>query len=164
MKLVDTPAVQQLVTQLDSREDGSDVRLLDAAYWVKGCSSLGLFRAALLIEVRARKKQRMLSLLDVNQAVASLAPASGPTPEVPAERVLTGAQNVAPALSARMATARVLEHSVLVRELVPQDLTVELDQISVQDGEPSPTTSVRWSAARTRVGSTALRDVAGSRR
>lgn len=133
-RLVATPSVQKLVTQLASRDDGSEVSLLDAAYWVKGCSSLGLFRAALLVEVRGLKKRRVLSLVDVKEAVAPLAPASGELPDDPAERVVTGAKLIAPALGKRMASATVLDHSVFVRELLPQDLKVELDQISIEDG------------------------------
>jgi uncharacterized protein (DUF2252 family) len=39
--LVASEAMQRLVTLLRSRENDASVDLLDAAYWVKGCSSLG---------------------------------------------------------------------------------------------------------------------------
>ena len=53
--------------------------------------------------------------------------------EHPASRVRAGALKIAPALGARTAATTVLDHSVFVRELLPQDLKVELDHLSVQD-------------------------------
>jgi uncharacterized protein (DUF2252 family) len=41
--------IRQLVTRIESRDDDAKIKLLDAAYWVKGCSSLGLWRAAALV-------------------------------------------------------------------------------------------------------------------
>lgn len=133
-KLLGKPSVRKLITQIASRDDDAEIALVDAAYWVKGCSSLGLFRAALLVETRSSKKRRTLSLIDVKEAVAPLAPARGELPDAPADRVLEGAKHIAPALGLRMAATHVLEHSVFVRELLPQDLKVELDEISVEDG------------------------------
>ena len=49
--LVRHESIRRLVTKLDGRDDDGEVRLLDAAYWVKGCSSLGLWRAAALVEL-----------------------------------------------------------------------------------------------------------------
>jgi uncharacterized protein (DUF2252 family) len=48
--------------------------------------------------------------------------------------VLAGAMALAPALGGRMVAATILDRSVFVRELLPQDLKVELDHISVEDG------------------------------
>jgi len=70
----------------------------------------------------------------------------------PAARVLAGARKSrGPALGARMAATQLLGRSVFVRELLPQDLKVELDELSVE-GRPrrSRTISARWSAARPR--------------
>ena len=39
-----TEAVRRLITQLKSRPDDAKVRVVDAAYWIKGCSSLGRLR------------------------------------------------------------------------------------------------------------------------
>ena len=36
--------VRNLVTSLRSRADDDDVKVMDAAYWRKGCSSLGRLR------------------------------------------------------------------------------------------------------------------------
>jgi uncharacterized protein (DUF2252 family) len=139
-QLVEQEDVRRLVAKLESREDNAKISFVDAAFWVKGCSSLGLWRAAVLVEVRYRSKKgnkrKSLSLLDVKQAVDASAPwAAGIAHDMaPGERVLAGARKLAPALGLRMVAARVLDRSVFVRELLPQDLKVELDHISVEDG------------------------------
>ncbi|MEP6862180.1 MAG: DUF2252 family protein [Deltaproteobacteria bacterium] len=138
--LVEQEDVRSLVAKLESREDHTRISFVDAAFWVKGCSSLGLWRAAVLVEVRYRnkkgRKRRKLSLLDVKQAVDASAPwAAGVKHDMPpGERVLAGARKLAPALGLRMVAASVLDRSVFIRELLPQDLKVELDHISVEDG------------------------------
>jgi Uncharacterized protein conserved in bacteria (DUF2252) len=53
-RLVQTPDLRRLVTALHSRDDDAPVKLLDAAYWVKGCSSLGRLRHAVLVGVKKR--------------------------------------------------------------------------------------------------------------
>jgi uncharacterized protein (DUF2252 family) len=138
--LVEHEDIRRLVAVLESRQDNSTISFVDAAFWVKGCSSLGLWRAAVLVEVAGRtkkgRKRKTLSLLDVKQAVDASAPwAKGADPGLkPAERVLAGAMALAPALGGRMVAATMLDRSVFVRELLPQDLKVELDHISVEDG------------------------------
>ena len=47
--------MRQLATRLRSRDDDADVRLLDAAYWLKGCSSPGRVRYAVLLEAEDNK-------------------------------------------------------------------------------------------------------------
>jgi uncharacterized protein (DUF2252 family) len=42
--LFETEDMRKLATLLDGRKDDADIALLDAAYWKKGCSSLGLLR------------------------------------------------------------------------------------------------------------------------
>jgi uncharacterized protein (DUF2252 family) len=51
----------------------------------------------------------------------------------PGMRVLSGAQRLAPALGSRMLAAKLLDRSVFIRELMPQDLKVELDQIDPEE-------------------------------
>ena len=132
--------IRQLVTQLESRDDDARIDLVDAAFWVKGCSSLGLWRSALLVELRPPGKKKSdehsLCLLDVKQAVDPVAPAmkASGLADHPAARVLAGARKIAPALGARMVATQLLGRSVFVRELLPQDLKVELDELSVEDG------------------------------
>ncbi len=47
----ETEPARKLVTALARRPDDAEVKLLDAAYWVKGCSSLGLWRCAAVVQV-----------------------------------------------------------------------------------------------------------------
>ena len=138
-KLALTPTVQRLVTMLTDRSDEARIEFVDAAFWSKGCSSLGLWRAAVLVEIVETKKRgekRTPSLIDVKQAVAARSPwAGGADPGLPnGERVVRGATSLAPALGARMAFAELLDRSVYIRELLPQDLKIELDHISVENG------------------------------
>ena len=132
--------VRRLVTLLNARGDDDEIRLLDAAYWVKGCSSLGLWRGAMLIEVTSKKSKgnkasRSVCLLDVKEATDAFAPSrrTAAMPQDPAQRVVTGARALAPSLGERMVATTLLGRSVFVRELLPQDLKVELERISIED-------------------------------
>lgn len=121
--------VRQLVTILDSRDDDAEIRVRDAAYWVKGCSSLGLWRCAALVEVLGRGRRRNgYSLLDIKEAVAPLAPPvhAELVPTHQGERVVHGALALSPALGKRMLAGTIAGHQVFVRELMPQDLKLEL--------------------------------------
>ena len=122
--------IRQLVTRIESRDDDAAIAVLDSAFWVKGCSSLGLWRCAALIEVIGHgKRNGGYSLLDLKEAVRPLAPI-GSTDELPenqGERVVQGARALAPALGERMLSGVVAGHSVFVRELMPQDLKLELE-------------------------------------
>jgi uncharacterized protein (DUF2252 family) len=57
-QLFHTEEMRKLATMLRSREDSASAKLVDAAYWVKGCSSLGRVRYAALLEVGGKKKKR----------------------------------------------------------------------------------------------------------
>jgi Uncharacterized protein conserved in bacteria (DUF2252) len=50
-KLFQAKDVQHLITSLKDREDGDKVKVLDAAYWMTGCSSLGYSGRYLLLRV-----------------------------------------------------------------------------------------------------------------
>ena len=138
--LIEEEGIRRLVTRLESRHDDAEVRLVDAAYWVKGCSSLGLWRVAALVEIRDESKKgkprRTRSLLDVKEAIETWAPAAhrAHLPRHHGERVVAGARKVAPALGERMVAATILERCVFIRELLPQDLKVELDELSADEG------------------------------
>jgi uncharacterized protein (DUF2252 family) len=54
-------------------EDDAPIEVENAAYSMKGCSSLGLLRFAVLLGIGERKK-RTLALMDVKEAVAAAAP------------------------------------------------------------------------------------------
>jgi uncharacterized protein (DUF2252 family) len=43
--------IRRLVTSLRSRDDDASVQVQDAAFWVKGCSSLGRLRYAVLLSI-----------------------------------------------------------------------------------------------------------------
>ena len=123
--------LRQLITALRSRRDGAKVRVLDAAYWKKGCSSLGRLRLAVLVSIDRGKSERHC-LMDVKEAIAPAAPhsRSDAMPRDNAERVVAGATHLSPFLGERMIAGNMLERSVFVRELLPQDLKVELEHLS----------------------------------
>ncbi len=127
---LDRERIRKLVTSLESRNDNAHIRLLDAAYWVKGCSSLGLWRCAALIEVIGQGGQKGgYSLLDIKEAVETVAPASHAelVPTHQGERVVRGSLALSPSLGKRMLSGTVAGHAVFVRELMPQDLKLELE-------------------------------------
>jgi len=130
-QLCETPAMLALVTKLKSRDDDATIEVLDAAYWVKGCSSLGLLRYAVLLSVDGDGD----CLIDVKQAVHATAPRypHAGMPRDNARRVVEGARLMSPALGERMISQRFLEHGVFIRELLPQDLKIEIDQLNIDE-------------------------------
>ena len=123
--------LRQLVTRLRGRKNDAAVELVDAAYWVKGCSSLGLLRLALLMRVKGPGKAEYC-LMDVKQAVKPWAPFADKAkmPKDNAKRVLEGARALSPSLGERMLATRLSGRSVFIRELLPQDLKLEIDRLS----------------------------------
>ena len=123
--------LHQLATALRSRADDASVRVMDAAYWRKGCSSLGRLRMAVLVAIGKGKHERHC-LMDVKEATAAAAP-HDPAAELPddnAERVVTGARNLSPFLGGRMLSTHILGKPVFIRELLPQDLKLEIETLS----------------------------------
>jgi uncharacterized protein (DUF2252 family) len=126
--------VRRLATSLRSRADDDEVRVMDAAYWRKGCSSLGRLRLAVLIAV-GRGKNETHCLMDVKEATAAAAPRSR-TAEMPrdnAERVVAGALHMSPFLGSRMLAGRIQDKAVFIRELLPQDLKLEIETLSREE-------------------------------
>jgi len=109
--------------------------VLDAAYWMKGCSSLGLLRFAVLLGI-GKGKKRDLALMDVKEAVKAAAPryAGQKMPKDNAARVVEGALHLSPHLGKRMVAAQVQVRSVFIRELLPQDLKIEIERLTIEDG------------------------------
>jgi uncharacterized protein (DUF2252 family) len=66
--------VQKLVSGLHNRHKNDEFRVLDAAYWVKECSSLGRFRFAVLLEVGKRHREGRFCLIDIKEAIEPAAP------------------------------------------------------------------------------------------
>lgn len=129
---LDRERVRQLVTSIECRDDNAKIRVLDAAYWVKGCSSLGLWRCAALIDIVGQGHGvGGYSLLDIKEAVAPVTPI-GEREQLPlhqGERVVHGARALSPTLGKRMLAGTVAGHAVFVRELMPQDLKLELEMM-----------------------------------
>ena len=125
-----TEAVRRLVTSLRSRPDDAPIRMLDAAYWCKGCSSLGKLRLAVLVAVGEGKAERHC-LIDVKEAGEAVAPhaAKPAMPADPGQRVVTRARALSPFLGERMLTSHLLGRPVFLRELAPQDLKFEIETI-----------------------------------
>jgi uncharacterized protein (DUF2252 family) len=101
--------LRRLTTSLRSRRDEAPVRVLDAAYWKKGCSSLGRLRIAVLLAIDHGKEERHC-LMDVKEAITAAAPRSkaASMPEDNAKRVVTGARHLSPFLGGRMMSAFLL--------------------------------------------------------
>jgi uncharacterized protein (DUF2252 family) len=138
-QLFQDPAVRRLVTSLKSRKDGAKVEVLDAAYWMKGCSSLGRLRYAVLLGVGKASKPDDFCLIDIKEAVAAAAPRArgARIPRDHAVRVVTGAKHLAPYLGERMMSARFRDRPVVLRELLPQDLKLAIDQLTVDEAVQS---------------------------
>ena len=114
------------------RADDSAVTVVDKAYWMKGCSSLGKLRYAVLLRSARDGEPAAYHLIDVKEAVKAAAPAA-PNVKMPrdyAQRVVAGARALSPFLGDRMAAARLLGRSVIIRELAPQDMKLEIGQFS----------------------------------
>ncbi len=119
-------ALQGLLGTMDGGKKAHG-KVVDAAFWMKGCSSLGLLRYAVLVRTGGRKDGRH-HLLDVKQAVHAAAPCAS-SKEMPgndAERVVAGARALSPYLGERTVAVSLGGRNAFVRELRPQDLKFEL--------------------------------------
>jgi uncharacterized protein (DUF2252 family) len=121
---------RRLARSLRAFEDDAPLRVMDAAYWRKGCSSLGRLRLAVLVAIGEGKAERHC-LMDVKQATKAAAPhvANVGMPGDDADRVVLGARNLSPFLGERMIATKVLGRSVFIRALLPQDLKVEIERL-----------------------------------
>lgn len=128
-RIFSTERARRLVTSLRSRDDDATVEVLDAAYWMKGCSSLGKLRYAVLLQMGGAQGE--LCLIDIKEAVTPAAPyaAKAKMPKNNAERVLTGAWHVSPYLGQRMMGSTFGKRDVFLRELLPQDLQLEIEHL-----------------------------------
>lgn len=129
-RLFNSENVRRLITGLRRRDDDSPVDVLDATYWMKGCSSLGRLRFAVLVGVG--KHNNNLCLIDIKEATRAAAPcaAGAAMPRDNADRVVEGARHLSPYLGQRMLAAELLGKSVVLRELLPQDLKLEMDRLT----------------------------------
>jgi uncharacterized protein (DUF2252 family) len=135
-RMFETPDVCELVTSLKNRPSHGKVKVVDAAYWMKGCSSLGRLRYAVLLRVgKGDYQDGGLCLIDIKEAVKSASPRATPSsmPRNNAQRVVQGACQLSPFLGQRMLATNLLDREVFIRELLPQDLKLELDQITREE-------------------------------
>ena len=122
--------VRAKITALKGRPSDARIRFVDAAYWMKGCSSLGRLRYAVLLGI-GRKREHDYCLVDLKEATAAAAPRSKATPELNyAQRVVTGACHLSPNLGNRMLPLMLSKKPVVMRELMPQDLKFDLDKLT----------------------------------
>lgn len=136
VELIAREDVRKLVASLKSRPDDVKIEVLDAAYWMKGCSSLGRLRFAVLLNLgHGKSKDDEFCLIDIKEASPAAAPRA-PTAKMPRDdgkRVVEGAKHLSPALGERMMAAKLLRRSVVIRELMPQDLKLEIDQLTREE-------------------------------
>jgi uncharacterized protein (DUF2252 family) len=80
-------------------------------------------------------KHAAFCLMDVKEATKAVAPRSAtvPSPRDNAVRVVTGAQALSPHLGNRMIAGRLLGKAVVLRELMPQDLKIEVEDMNEPD-------------------------------
>jgi uncharacterized protein (DUF2252 family) len=122
---------RNMITSLQERNSDDPVEMVDAAYWLKGCSSLGRLRYAVMVRV-GRGKSAALCLVDVKEATSAAAPrnATVPMPRDNAVRVMRGARALSPNLGERMMASRLLDVGVVLRELMPQDLKIDIERLT----------------------------------
>lgn len=127
--------VHRLVLALSGRSADAEAHLIDAAYWMKGCSSLGFLRYAALVGISEPHNKRRLALVDLKEAIEPAAPTSPGVemPSDPAERVVAGARALSPNLGERMLPVHLLGKPVVMRELAPQDLKLDVDQFGREE-------------------------------
>lgn len=129
--------IANIATALRKDADEEKVAVIDAAYWVKGCSSLGRLRYAVLLDIDGGVIEGDdLCLIDIKEGLKAAAPRyalNGDDKRMPrdnAERIVEGARHLSPSLGDRMRSARLSDKSVVIRELLPQDLKLTLEQFT----------------------------------
>jgi uncharacterized protein (DUF2252 family) len=125
------PDLRSRIASIQDHDAGDAIEVVDAAYWMKGCSSLGRLRYAVMLRV-GEGRDSALRLIDVKEGVTAAAPrAAGVSmPRDNAVRVVTGARALSPHLGERMIPARLMETGVVIRELMPQDLKIEVNDLT----------------------------------
>jgi uncharacterized protein (DUF2252 family) len=108
--------------------------MLDAAYWMKGCSSLGLLRFVVLLGVGTGKK-RDQALMDVKEAVTAAAPHYTGTamPKDHAERVVEGTVHLSPHLGKRRVARQARTAFGVHSRVVVSRPEIEIEQLTIPD-------------------------------
>jgi uncharacterized protein (DUF2252 family) len=75
--------------------------------------------------------------MDLKEAVRAAAPRTVgvKTPIDQAERVVEGARHLSPYLGKRMRAVKLMNKSVFVRELLPQDLKIEIEKLTREEAQ-----------------------------
>jgi uncharacterized protein (DUF2252 family) len=128
-KLFQDKAVRAKITKFKGRDSSTNISVVDAAYWMKGCSSLGRLRYAILLGI-GDKKDRSYCLLDLKEAASAAAPQAKMTIRNNSERVVTGACQLSPNLGERMLAVKLGGKDLVMRELMPQDLKFDLGRLT----------------------------------
>jgi uncharacterized protein (DUF2252 family) len=133
-RLVEGEEIRPTLASLKGRDKDASVALVDAAYWRKGCSSLGRLRYAALLRISEGDDSR-ICLIDIKEGVAAAAPRAkgAKMPKDNAERVVAGARALSPNLGQRLMAARLFGKSVVIRELMPQDLKIEIESLGITE-------------------------------
>lgn len=137
--LFQEPEMVELATMIGNRDDQVVIKVIDAAYWVKGCSSLGRLRYAVLLDSTNNVvvDGHGLCLMDLKEGTTALAPrySDAQMPRDNAKRVVEGARHLSPHLGERMRATKLMGKSVIVRELLPQDLKLEIEGVNEQEAK-----------------------------
>jgi uncharacterized protein (DUF2252 family) len=133
-RLVEGEEIRPTLASLKGRDKDASVALVDAAYWRKGCSSLGRLRYAALLRISEGDDSR-ICLIDIKEGVAAAAPRAkgAKMPKDNAERVVAGARALSPNLGQRLMAAKLFGKSVVIRELMPQDLKIEIETLGITE-------------------------------
>ena len=114
-------------------EPKTKISVVDAAYWMKGCSLLGRLRYAVLLGI-GKQSDRSYCLIDLKEAASATAPQEKMTVRNNAQRVVTGACQLSPNLGERMLAVKLGGKDLVMRELMPQDLKFDLDRLTLEQG------------------------------
>ena len=135
----DQTEMQNLIRMIGKRDDAEALNVIDSAYWVKGCSSLGLLRYIVLVDSKRKlvRNGQGLCLMDIKEATTALAPrySDAPMPKDNAMRIVEGARHLSPYLGERMRSSQFLDTSVFIRELLPQDLKLEIEAMNEDEAK-----------------------------
>lgn len=130
-RVFDQADIEDLVKMIGQRDASAQLKVIDSAYWVKGCSSLGLLRYIVLMDSSNHivRDGKGLCLMDLKEATTALAPrySNAPMPKDNAMRIVEGARHLSPYLGERMRATQFLGKSIFIRELLPQDLKLEIE-------------------------------------
>ena len=131
-KLFQDEAVGTKILEFKGRKPKTKISVVDAAYWMKGCSSLGRLRYAVLLGI-GKKNERSHCLIDLKEATSAAAPQSKMAFRNDAQRVVTGALQLSPNLGERMLAVKFGGKDLVMRELMPQDLKFDLDRLTQEE-------------------------------